>query len=385
MNQMSQTTRQEKCTRKQGTLYLALELGWSQWKLAFTTQVGQKPRLRTIKGRDLLALCEEIRRAKQRFGLSESARVLSCYEAGRDGFWLHRFLVSVGVENQVVDSSSIEVNRRQRRAKTDKLDGIKLLGLLLRYDSGEKKVWSVVRVPSVAEEDGRQLGRELESLKKERTEHCNRIRGLLASQGVAVSAGRGGIRRGFEAIRLWDGSALPADLRARFERELERLELVEAQIQGLETQRCERVVQAAGRAEVQVGQLLLLRAIGINSAWLFVMEFFAWRQFRNRRQVGGLSGLSPTPYSSGDGLNREQGIDRAGNVRVRAMAIEIAWGWLRWQPQSELSRWYRERFGAGNSRSRRVGIVALARKLLVALWRYLETGQMPAGAVLKAW
>lgn len=381
---MSQTTRHEKCSGKQSTLYLALELGWSQWKLGFTTQAGQKPRLRTIKARDLRALGEEIRRAKERFGLPESARVVSCYEAGRDGFWLHRYLVSVGVENQVVDSSSIEVNRRARRAKTDKLDVIKLLVLLMRYDAGEKKVWSVVRVPSVGEEDGRQLGRELETLKQERTGHCNRIRGLLASQGVEVGGGRGGVRRGLEAVRLWDGSALPADLQARLERERERLELLEAQIQALEKQRCERVAQPADRAVEQVRQLLLLRAIGINSAWLFVMEFFAWRQFRNRRQVGGLSGLSPTPYSSGDRLNHEQGIDKAGNARVRTMAIEIAWGWLRWQPQSELSRWYRERFGNGNSRSRRVGIVALARKLLVALWRYLETGEIPAGAELKA-
>jgi transposase len=381
---MSQTTRREKCTGKQGALYVALELGWSEWKLVFTTEVGQRPRLRTIKARDLKGLGEEIRRAKERFGLSASARVVSCYEAGRDGFWLHRYLVSEGVESHVVDSSSIEVNRRARRAKTDKLDGIKLVVLLMRYDAGEKKVWSVVRVPSVAEEDGRQLGRELESLKKERTAHCNRIRSLLASQGVEVGAGRGGIRRGVEAVRLWDGSALPAELRARLEREKERLELLEAQIQGLEKQRRERVAQPADHAVEQVRQLLLLRAIGMNGAWLFVMEFFAWRQFRNRRQVGGLSGLSPTPYRSGDDLKREQGIDKAGNPRVRTMAIEIAWGWLRWQPDSELSRWYKERFGNGNSRSRRVGIVALARKLLVALWRYLETGEIPAGAQLKA-
>lgn len=381
---MSQTARAEKCKGKQGTLYVALELGWSEWKLAFTTEVGQKPRLRPIQARDLKALGEEIRRGKERFGLSESARVVSCYEAGRDGFWLHRHLVSVGVENRVVDSSSIEVNRRARRAKTDQLDAMKLVVLLVRYESGEKKVWSVVRVPSVAEEDGRQLGRELESLKKERTGHCNRMRGLLASQGVKLGLGRGGILRGLETVRLWDGSALASDLRARLEREKERLELLESQIQALEQQRRERVAAPAGRALEQVRQLLLLRAIGMNSAWLFVMEFFAWRQFRNRRQVGGLSGLSPTPYSSGDQLQHEQGIDKAGNVRVRTMAIEIAWGWLRWQPQSELSRWYRERFGKGNSRSRRVGIVALARKLLVALWRYLETGVIPAGAELKA-
>ena len=381
----TQSTRQEECSAQQGTLYLALELGWSKWLLAFTTKAGQKPRLRTIQSRDLKSLEEEIRSAQQRLRLSESSRVVSCYEAGRDGFWLHRHLESAGVESRVVDSSSIKVNRRARRAKTDRLDVIALVSLLVRYDSGEKGVWSVVRVPSAKEEDGRQLGRELELLKGERTGHWNRIRGLLATQGVELGSGcKGRFREWLEEVRLWDGSRLPASLRARLERELERLECVEEQIQTLEQRRREQVAEAKSGEEKQVVQLLLLRGIGMNSSWLFVMEFFAWRQFRNRRQVGALSGLAPTPYSSGDGLHHEQGIAKSGNERVRAMAIEIAWCWLRWQPRSELSKWFQERFGKGNSRSRRVGIVALARKLLVALWRYLETGVIPEGAQLKA-
>jgi len=363
---------------------VALELGRSKWQLAFTTQAGQKARLRQIAGRDVKSLAREICQAKQRFCLSASSRVVSCYEAGRDGFWLHRHLESVGVESRVVDSSSIEVNRRARRAKTDRLDVVKLLDLLVRYDSGNR-VWSVVRAPSPQEEDGRQLGRELELLKTERTSHWNRIRGLLAGQGLVLSGrDQGRFGEWLKEVRMWDGNPLPESLRSRLERELERLELVEDQIRTLDQRRRDQVAEAKSRADEQVAQLLLLRGIGMNSSWLFVTEFFAWRQFRNRRQVGALSGLTPTPYKSGDGLSHEQGIAKSGSERVRAMAIEIAWGWLRWQPGSEMSHWFQERFGKGNSRSRRVGIVALARKLLIALWRFLETGVIPEGAQLKA-
>lgn len=379
---MSQTTHEAKSKVVERRLYLALDLGWSQWQLAFTTEVSQKPRLRTVRARDLVSLKEEIRRAKERFELPPEAGVTSCFEAGRDGFWLHRCLLSIGVESRVVDSSSIEVNRRQRRAKTDRLDVIKLLVLLLRYESGEKGVWRVVRVPSVEEEDLRQLGRELESLKKERTEHRNRIRGLLAAQGVDPGSGGSALRHSLDRLRLWDGSELPPVLRARLEREQQRLDFVEVQVQELEKQRREQVKKPVCRAEAQVAQMMGLRGIGIKSAWLFATEFFSWRQFRNRRQVGGLAGLAPTPYRSG-GLNHEQGISKAGNPRVRSMAIEIAWGWLRWQPQSEMAQWFCTRFGKAGGRSRRVGIVALARKLLVSLWRYLETGVIPAGAELK--
>ena len=311
---MSQTpsTHEQEHSTKSGTLYLALELGQSKWQLAFTTQAGQKPRLRTIKARDRKSLEEEIRSAKQRFCLSEWSRVVSCYEAGREGFWLHRYLESLGVESRVVDSSSIEVNRRGRRPKTDRLDVVKLVTLLVRYDGGEKGAWSVCRVPSPQEEDARQLGRELELLKWERTSHWNRIRGLLAAQGIELGPGsQSQFREWLEEVRLWDGSPLPASLRSRLEREFERLECLEEQIRPLEQRRRDQVAEAKSREEKQVVQLLLLRGIGMNSGWLFVMEFFAWRQFRNRRQVEALSGLAPTPYSSGDGVDHEQGISKA--------------------------------------------------------------------------
>jgi transposase len=364
------------------TLYQAYELSNKEWKLGFTVGLGQSPRRRKIVSGDLLALQAEIRLAKKRFGLPENARVLSCYEAGRDGFWLHRYLISKEIENLVVDSASIEVNRRAKRTKTDNLDVGKLLTMLIRYDSGEKKVWSVVHVPCVEAEDKRHLHRELSTLKKDRTRHVNRIKGLLAGQGVRIPVKADFLER-LERIRLWDGSPLPPGLRARLEQEFASLQFVGQQIQELEVER-KRLIRTSDDPSVEmVRQLLHLKGIGENSAWLFVMEFFGWRQFRNRRQVGGLAGLAPTPYQSGD-ESREQGISKAGNRPVRGMGVEIAWGWLRHQPESELTLWYQERYGDAGKRMRKIGIVALARKLLVALWRYLETGEIPAGAQLKA-
>ena len=377
---MRATTRRE--YSGQQTLYLALELGWGEWKLGFTTGLGQKPRLRTMPAGDLTRLSEEIRRAKERFHLPAKSRVVSCYEAGRDGFWLHRFLVAQGVESQVVDSASIEVNRRARRAKTDRLDVTKLVLMLVRYAEGERKVWSVVRVPSVEEEDRRQLHRELSMLKRERTRQSNRIKGLLASVGVRMAV-LTHLAEQLDQVRLWDGSPLAPGLRLRLQGEVERLEFIVGQIKELEEERAELLRHSTAPEIEKVRQLVRLKGIGINSAWVDVMEFFAWRQFRNRRQVGALAGLTPTPYTSGDG-SREQGISKAGNRHVRSMAIEIAWGWLRFQPKSKLTLWYRERFGHGNTRLRRIGIVAVARRLLVDLWRYVEFGVIPEGAELKA-
>lgn len=366
-----------------GVLYLALELGWSDWKLAFSVVGSGRARQRTIAARDLLALGEEIRRSQEKYGLSPSSRVVSCYEAGRDGFWLHRFLLTIGVESFVVDSSSIEMNRRARQAKSDRVDAQKLLTLLMRNDQEGKAGWSVLRVPSVEEEDGRQLARELEELKAERTAHRNRMRGLLASQGLDLSP-QTDFEEKLNAARLWDGTAVAEGLRTRLEREWERLVLLSQQIRFLEEQRRLRLQKPEEPVAQGARRLCELKSIGANSAWLFSGEFFAWRQFRNRRQVGALAGLAPTPYQSGDRLNREQGISRNGNARVRSMAIEIAWSWLRFQPTSQLSLWFQQRFGAGGSRSRRIGIVALARKLLVALWRYLDQGIIPEGALLKS-
>ena len=369
---MNQTTRERESIESRAVVYLAFELSRKEWKLAFAKEAGQKPRLRTIAAGDIPKLQEEIRRAQQKFGLAD-CRVVSCYEAGRDGFWLHRQLESLEIANIVVDAGSMEVSRRFRRAKTDKLDVQGLLSRLIRFRQGEKKVWSVVRVPTVEQEDGRQLSRELEALKRERTRHRNRLVGLLVSQGVME----------LKTVSLWDGTRVPPGLKGRLEREFKRLELVEEQIRLLEKQRQEEVATQDSKAMEMVKQLVLLKGIAMTSAWVFVREFFGWRQFRNRRELASLAGLAPLPYQSGESLNREQGISKAGNGRIRTMIVEIAWAWLRFQPQSRLSLWFHERYGPGSRRSRRVGIVALARKLLVELWRYLETGAIPEGAVLK--
>lgn len=363
-------------------LYLAFELGNKEWKLGFSVGFGQRPRVRTIQARDLEGLQREIELGKARWGLPEIATVISCYEAGRDGFWLHRYLVQAGVENVVVDSSSIQVDRRFRRAKTDRMDVAKLLDLLMRYVRGEKKVWRVVRVPEVAAEDRRHLHRQLEDLKTERTQHINRIKGLLAGQGVCLVEIGSCFPDQLSAIRLWHGRPIPEGLKARLQREYERWQFVQGQIRELEAQRVHAIRRSECPEMEKVRGLLRLKGIGVNGAWVNTMEFFAWRDFHNGKEVGASAGLTPTPYQSGDS-SRERGMSKAGNRHVRALAIEIAWGWLRYQPESELSQWYQRRFGEGSSRVRRIGIVALARKLLVALWRYLETGLIPQGAVLK--
>jgi transposase len=362
-------------------LYLAFELGINEWKLGFTTEPGAKPRVRTMPARDRERLAQEIRNARKAFGVSATTAVRSCYEAGRDGFWLHRYLISSGIENAVVDSSSIEVNRRLRRAKSDGLDVRKLLSMLLRHHAGERDVWSVVRVPTVEEEDRRQLHRELRTLKQEHTRVTNRVKGLLANQGIRLPKGTD-VGAALETVRLWDGSPLPAALRARLGREWEHAQFLRTKILARERERQRAIAHGCGVAIDKVRQLLRLRAIGPTGAWVYVNEFFGWRRFRNRKEVGAAGGLTPTPYQSGD-ASREQGISKAGSRHIRAVAIEMAWCWLRYQPRSRLSRWYQARFGRGGARARKVGIVALARKLLIELWRFLEHGVVPEGARLK--
>jgi transposase len=361
-------------------LYLSLELGWKSWKLAFTVGLGQKPRIRSIPARNLECLKEEILAAKKRFGLSGSVQVVSCYEAGRDGFWLDRYLDDAGIRNIVVDSSSIEVNRRKRRAKSDRLDAAKLVNMLVRWHLGEHKIWCTVVVPHVKEEDGRQLHRELIQLKSERTAHTNRIKGLLAGLGLSVIVDAKLPAR-LESLRQWDDQAIPEALKRRILREFGRWQLLDQQISEIDKQRGEELRRDDVPEVEKVRNLMRLKGVGINGAWILVREFFGWRQFRNRRELGSLAGLTPTPYNSGD-YRREQGISKAGNKRIRWVMTELAWCWLRFQPESELSLWYQRRFGQGNSRLRRVGIVALGRKLLVAFWKYLEKGEVPEGAEL---
>jgi transposase len=368
------------------TLLVALDLGNTTWKLGFTVGgPAAPPRIRTTPARELGVLRAELADAKRRFRLPADAPVVSCYEAGRDGFWLHRALTSFGVTNLVVDSASIEGNRRGRQTKSDRLDTAALLAKLARHVGGERGVWSVVRVPSVEDEDRRQLHRELWVITRERTRAVNRIKGLLALHGI-VLPGRGLPRTlpPSRELRTWSGEAQPPAARARLEREWTRLTAARRDIRALVAAR-RALLRAGDPADPtlpMVRRLLALRAIGEVSAWIYATEFFAWRQFRNRRQVGAAAGLCSPRRESG-GTQREQGISKAGNRYLRSLAIELAWSWLRRQPRSALSQWYRRRYAAGGPRLRRIGIVALARKLLVALWRYLETGVIPAGAALK--
>ena len=330
----------------------------------------------TVAAGDTLGLVNAIGKGKARCGLAGKVLVHSCYEAGRDGFWLHRWLIEQGIENLVVDSASIEVNRRQRRAKTDHLDGAKLLAMLMRYHAGERRVWSVVHVPTPEEEDARRAHRELERLSGEHTAHANRIGSLLVLHGMRVKHIGG---RGWQ--RWWEehSAKLAPCLRAEIEREMGRLALVKAQIKLIEK---EQQKQVADGLHPQVAQLSKLRAIGLASAWVLSKELFGWRAFRNRREVAGCLGLAPTPYASGE-TQSEQGIAKAGNKRARWLLVELAWAWLRYQPDSAMSQWFNERFAGGGKRMRRIGIVALARRLAIALWRYLQYAEIPAGAQLK--
>jgi transposase len=260
---------------------------------------------------------------------------------------------------------------------------VKLVEMLIRWCNGERKVWAVVHTPAVADEDRRQLHRELIALKAERTALINTIKGLLAGLGLAATVDED-FPANFKELRQWNGLGVPPELSSRLLRVFERWQLVGRQIQALEQERTQRIRKDEHRAVEQVRWLLNLKGIGENGAWLLVGEFFSWRGFQNRRELASLAGLTPTPYDSGE-TRREQGISKAGNRRVRWMMVQLAWGWLQYQPESELSQWYQRRFAAGNVRLRKIGIVALARKLLIALWKYLETGVPPAGAEVVGW
>ena len=364
----------------EAVLMLAFELGEDGWLLGFSTGFGQPVLRRKVASRDREAVRGAIDWARGRLGCAKR-RVVSCYEAGRDGFWLHRWLVAEGIENRILDSSSIEVNRRRKRAKTDRLDVTKLLGLLARFLAGERDAFSIVSVPSVEQEDLRQLGRELKLLKKDRTRVSHRIKGLLANQGLTIDL-RQDLRAQLEGMRLWNGDPLPRHLRERLEHYVDDFDYHTRRIRGLEQKRRELMRAKESPAVEKTWRLFRLRGVGIESSWTYGTEFFGWRAFRNGKQVGSLAGLTPMPFDSGS-QRREQGIGKDGSRWVRAVAVEQAWAWLRFQPESALSKWYEQRFGHGSKRLRKIGIVALARKLLIALWHWVEHGVLPEGAVLK--
>jgi transposase len=359
------------------TLYVAFELGQRHWKLAMTSGFGVTAWIRTVAGGDLGAVERVLREGRRRFGVAMTARVVSCYEAGRDGFWIHRALTARGVQNRVVDSASIEVNRRARRAKTDRLDAVKLVQMLVRACYGESRVWSEVRVPSVADEAVRQVSRERTALTREQTRLVNQMRGWLATWGAQLPRRRGG--DWWARVRDWAGAALPAPLQARLARAEARRHALAAQLAEIETGQAQAVTAAAPTSAVR--QLVRLKGVATTGASVLVDEGLVWRAFRNRRQIGGLLGFAPTPYDSGK-TRREQGISRAGNARLQATSVQLAWNWVRWQPASPLTQWFHARFAKGK-RARRIGIVAVARKLVIALWRYVTTGCLPEGARLK--
>lgn len=376
----TKATRRTECNRSR--LYLAFELSLNEWKLAFSSGLGGRPLLRRVEAGNLDELERALEEGRRRLGVPRTARVCSCYEAGREGFWLHRYLTSIGVDNRIVDSASIEVNRRKRRAKSDRLDATKLVTMLIRSLSGEQRVWSEVHVPTPAHEDRRHVHRELRTLKQDKTRVVNRIKGYLFNQGVRLKRIRE-LPRILEQGQLWNGDPLPDGLRRRLEREWRHFEFLHNQILEIETERREELAHSRRRGAERIRQLMRLRGLGIGSSTVLVREFFDWRRFKNGKQVGALAGLVPSPYQSGE-TTREQGISKAGNRHVRGIAVQLAWSWLRYQPQSRLSQWYEQRFGRGGPRARKVGIVALARKLLVELWRFLEWGVIPAGSELEA-
>jgi transposase len=366
------------------TVYVAFELSKSKWKLGVMMPGSEKMSRYTIGGGDLAALTARLATARTKAARAgRPVRIVSCYEAGFDGHWLHRWLTDQGVINHEIDPASIAVNRRARRAKTDRIDLEQMMRALLAYRRGEPRVCSVVRVPTVEDEDRKRRNRERERLLKERTAHTNRIKGLLHAQGIRDAMPlMPGFRDTLARLRTGDGHPLAQRLKEEIMREHERLGLVSKQLAALEaSSRDERRSAAAGSAEATMVHLAQLKGIGTVGGQKLVNEVF-YRSFDNRRQVGSYVGLAGTPFNSGNS-ERDQGISKAGNRRARELAIELAWLWIRHQPDSELTRWFHERVRDIKGRLRRITIVAVARKLMVALWRYLETGLVPTGAVLR--
>jgi transposase len=368
-----------------GTIFVAIELSQKSWLVTLHSPDRDRISRHKLEGGDhagLLGLIEKTRsRAEQKLG--SAVRVASCYEAGYDGFWLHRLLLAAGIMNFVFDAASIPVEQRGRRAKTDRIDGELLLRTLMAHLRGEPRVVRIVQVPTVEQEDARRGSRERERLIKEQTAHTNRIKALLRLQGMAVGYPR---RRDWlnwlAKQRDWQGQPVSPHLLAEVTREHARLILVRQQLAALERAQATQACPVPQAMVERRAQLQRLKALGPSFATTLTSELF-YKDFDNRRQVAAYCGLPPSPWRSG-GIDREQGISKAGNPRARLKAIELAWLWLRHQPESELSRWFNSRTANAGKRARRIAIVALARKLMVALWRYLSTGLVPAGATMKA-
>jgi transposase len=372
-----------------GAIFVSLELSRSIWLItSISPGKGEKMSRHSVAAGDIAALLARFAELKRKAAMrtGQDYPIITIQEAGLDGFWIHRVLQGEGIESHVVDAASIAAPRRQRRAKTDKIDGESLLRVLLAYKRGEPRVCAMVIAPSPDEEDRRRIGRERQTLIAERIEHVNRIKGLLFSQGISDYVPlRRDRRTRLAAMRTGDGRELPAHMKAQIERELDRLELLLTQLEAIEAARDALLAEAAksgpkAAAATPVAMLMALKGIGEEFAAVLWLEAFC-RSFSNRRQVAAYAGLAATPWRSGS-IRHEQGVSKAGNPRLRKTMVQLAWLWLRHQPQSALARWFEERTRNGSG-GRKTAIVALARKLLVALWKYVSAGVVIEGAVMK--
>ena len=370
-----------------GAIFVSLELSRSTWLITSLLPGGsEKMSKHSVPAGDICALLARFSELRQKAftRTGKSFPIIVIQEAGLDGFWIHRVLQNEGIESHVVDPASIATSRRHRRAKTDRIDGETLLRTLLAYKRGEPRVCAMVKAPTPEEEDRRRLCRERKVLIAERVQHVNRIKGLLLCQGVSgYEALRRDRRQRLDELKTGDGRALPDHLKAQISRELARLELLLEQIKAMEAER--DALFAAAKATMPasgpVAMLLEIKGIGPEFAAILWMEAF-FRSFANRKQVAAYAGLAPTPWQSGS-VDREQGVSKAGNPRLRTMLIQLAWLWLRHQPQSALALWFKERVSRNGGRFKKTTIVALARKLLVALWKYVTAGVVIEGAVMK--
>jgi transposase len=367
-------------------IFVSVELSRSTWLVtSLSPGGGEKMSKHQVRSGDVTGLLARFSQlqAKCKARTGQSYRLIVIHEAGLDGFWVHRTLQNAGIESHVVDPASIATSRRRRRAKTDSIDGEALVRALLAYKRGEPRVCAMLKAPTPEQEDRRQLSRERRSLIAERVEHVNRVKGLLFAQGVTdYEPVRRDRRQQLEALRTGDGRPLPIRLKQRLSRELDRLELLLEQIGTVEEERDALLASQAESPQSPSSVLQTLRGIGPESAMVLWSEGL-FRHFVNRRQLTSYAGLAPTPWQSG-AVAREQGVSKAGNARVRTTMIQLSWLWLRHQPTSALTVWFHERTKAAGGRNRRVMIVALARKLLVGLWRLVTTGVIPEGAIMSA-
>ncbi len=369
----------------ENTIHVAIELSVSSWLVAARLPGAGKSRLHRLAGGNtaaLLTLIAELR-SHASTKLGRAAEVACCFEAGRDGFWLHRLLTAHGIAAYVLEPTSILVNRRARRAKTDRLDAEGMLRVLAAWLGGDRQVCSMVRVPTPEEEDAKRPHRERERLVQEKLRIENRIEALLFTQGIRERPSLRSWERKMTELRTGDGRGMPPLLRAELDRLRRRLVLVLELIREVEAERAEALAATIDDAMTQkITALQRIHGIGVNFATVLVREVL-YRSFANRRQIASYVGITPMPYQSG-GMDRDRSISRAGNPRARTTLIQLAWLWLRYQPGSALAAWFRERVGTLQGRTRRIAIVAMARRLLIALWRYVETGVTPEGIVIRA-